>query len=189
MKHPFVVPTLLLLLVTATAVARGTRQVGIVERPVRPIYTPAQPEQCGPDGLAHASPSGPADSRPPERISDEAVSTTTGLATTREPAAGQARRPLDEIDRAVNLTEDQRRHMAQLVEERETLMHAAYSEAVLTARDVERGVAQVGQIYTDFDAQILQTLNPDQQVRYTVARHEGRIGNPMFVFRYGGSSD
>lgn len=92
--------------------------------------------------------------------------------------------PIDEVDRAVALTDEQRPFVTALVTEREALMRASYADAVFDG-DVEAGVESVTRIYGQFDEKIRAALSPDQQVAYDAGRREGRIGAPLFVFRYG----
>jgi glutaredoxin-related protein len=85
----------------------------------------------------------------------------------------------------VTLSPEQRPAIEALVSERETLMTSACSDAVLERQDCASGAEEVRRIYLDFDNQIRRSLTPDQQALYDTARVEGRIGAPMFVFRYG----
>jgi hypothetical protein len=93
--------------------------------------------------------------------------------------------PLDEIDAAVGLTDEQRPVVTGLVIEREAAMHAAYSEAVLERGDREAGIAGVTEIYEAYYVHIRQALTTDQQAKLDEARRAGRVGKPMFVFTYG----
>jgi hypothetical protein len=95
--------------------------------------------------------------------------------------------PFDEIDRAVGLAADQRPEVELLVVEREALMHATYADAALGGGDLEKGIDAVKAIYETYSERIRERLEPAQRVRYDAARREGRIGRPLFVFRYGDS--
>lgn len=93
--------------------------------------------------------------------------------------------PLDEVDLAVALTPSQRETVRALVDEREALMHAIYSEAVAEGRNLSVAADDVTRVYLSFDERIRRELGVEQQIRYDEGRRERRIGAPMFVFRYG----
>lgn len=93
--------------------------------------------------------------------------------------------PLDEIDRVVSLTPDQREAISALVRERDAAMKSAYAQVVLELQDAAAGADAVTGIYGEFDRRIREELSAPQQALYDAGRREGRIGAPMFVFRYG----
>ena len=94
--------------------------------------------------------------------------------------------PFDEIDRAVGLDADQSAKVMALVIEREARMTESYAEAVSSGSDRAAAIDEVTRIYAAYEESIVAMLLADQRARYDVARRAGRIGAPLFVFRYGG---
>ena len=93
--------------------------------------------------------------------------------------------PIDEIDFAVGLSDEERTIVAGLVIEREAQMHEAYAEIVADGRDRRDGINAVTEIYDLFHARIRAALRPDQQAKLDEGRRAGTIGKPMFIFVYG----
>ncbi len=93
--------------------------------------------------------------------------------------------PLDEIDLAVGLNDDERTVVVGLVISREAQMHEAYAEVVADGRDRQEGIQAVSEIYEFYHARIRAALRPDQQAKLDEGRRAGKIGRPMFVFVYG----
>jgi hypothetical protein len=167
--------------VAVAAIAQAQRATA--STPARPAARPADFGEIATPRIEQLDPSENPGARPADPPVAAAIDPPPARFSTHREVG-----PFDEIDRAVGLEGEARAKVLTLVVEREARMTESYAEAVSSGGDRQAAIDDVRRIYAAYEAEIVATLTADQRARYDAARRAGRIGAPMFVFRYGGDS-